>query len=81
MMKTMRAVTVKIIKEPKDLFTRNNTMIGNSFVINKKKYPYLIKYGYIKIKLQTGINIILYRDEIEIEIEIKKQQKRYETLN
>jgi len=75
-MKTMRSVTVKITKEPKDLFTRNNTMIGNSFVINKKKYPYLIKYGYIKIELQTGINIILYRDEIEIEVEIKKQKKK-----
>ena len=74
MMQTMRAVTVKIIKEPKDIFTKNNTMIGNSFVINKKKYPYLIKYGYIKIKLQSGINIILYRDEIDIEVEIKKKK-------
>lgn len=74
MMKIIRAVTVKIIKEPKDIFTKNNTMIGNSFVINKKKYPYLIKYGYIKIKLQNGINIILYRDEIDIEVEIKKNK-------
>ena len=74
MMQTMRAVTVKIIKEPKDIFTKDNTMIGNSFVINKKKYPYLIKYGYIKIKLQSGINIILYRDEIDIEVEIKKKK-------
>jgi hypothetical protein len=73
-MKIIRAVTVKIIKEPKDIFTKNNTMIGNSFVINKKKYPYLIKYGYIKIKLQNGINIILYRDEIDIEVEIKKNK-------
>lgn len=73
MIKKIRAITVKLIKEPKDIFTKENTMVGNSFVINKKKFPYLIKYGKIKIKLQTGITILLYLDEVEIDIEDKKK--------
>ena len=72
MIKKFRSITVTIIKEPRDMFTRNNTSVGNSFVINKKKFPYLIKFGWIKVKMTTGMEILLYRDEIEIEIEGKK---------
>jgi len=72
MVKKFRAIVVTLIKEPKDPFTRSNTMIGNSFVINKKKYPYLIKYGWIKVKQSDGTILLFNEDEIVIEMEAKK---------
>jgi len=72
MVKKFRAIVVTLIKEPKDTYTRSNTMIGNSFVINKKKYPYLIKYGWIKVKQSDGTILLFNEDEIVIEMEAKK---------
>jgi len=72
MVKRFRAIVVTLIKEPKDPYTRSNTMIGNSFVINKKKYPYLIKYGWIKVKQSDGTVLLFNEDEIVIEMEAKK---------
>jgi hypothetical protein len=72
MVKRFRAIVATLIKEPKDPFTRSNTMIGNSFVINKKKFPYLIKYGWIKVKQSDGTILLFNEDEIVIEMEGKK---------
>jgi len=76
MIKRIRAITVTIIKEPRDLFTKNNTEIGNSFVINKKKFPYLIKFGWIKVRLTDGTWLLFYKDEIEIKIEGKQERRK-----
>lgn len=75
MTKRFRAITVTLIKEPKDPYTRNNTMLGNSFVINKKKFPYLIKFGWIKVKQTDGTVLLFHEDEIVIQLEPKIKRK------
>ena len=75
MTKRFRAIIVTLIKEPKDPYTRNNTMLGNSFVINKKKFPYLIKFGWIKVKQTDGTVLLFNKDEIKIELEAKNKKK------
>ena len=67
-------IMVQVTSTPRDENALQECLLGSRHIINKKKYPYLIKFGYIKLKKGDKV-CTLYIDEIEIILESKIEDK------
>jgi ethanolamine utilization protein EutQ (cupin superfamily) len=70
-------IMVQVTSVPKDENARQECLVGTRHIINKKKYPYLIKFGYIKLKKGEKV-CTLYIDEVEIILERKMLKEDYQ---
>ena len=69
--KKVSCVWIQVITTPRDPLSAIEFPMGTRVILNKKKFPYLYKYGYLWFKRQDQI-CKLYSDEIEVVVE-----KRY----
>jgi len=65
-------IWIQVTQMPKDPISQIEFPQGTRLILNKKKFPYLYKYGYLRFKRKSGL-CKLYQDEIEVIVE-----KRYE---
>lgn len=63
-------IMVQITQVPTDPIARLNFPVGSRLVIPKKKWPYFIKFGFLRMK-KLDLEFTLYIDEVEF-IVIKK---------
>ena len=57
-------VWVQVVCVPRDEIARIENPVGTRIMLNKKKSPYLWKYGYLKFRDKNGLQYKLYEDEI-----------------
>jgi hypothetical protein len=69
-------IWIQVTQQPQDPIARIEFPIGTRIICNKKKFPYLYKYGFLRFKKPAG-ECKLYFEEFEVIVE-KKYEKDFQ---
>jgi hypothetical protein len=72
-------IWIQVTTTPRDPLSAIEFPIGTRVMLNKKKFPYLYKYGYLWFKRQDQI-CKLYEDEIEVIVERRYSKDDQEVI-
>ncbi len=67
-------IWIQVISTPRDLNSQKEFVVGSRVILNKKKFPYLYKFGFLRFPRPTG-ECKLYQDEIEVVVEKKYEEQ------
>lgn len=73
-------IQVQITQTPTDPIARINFPVGSRMVIPKKKWPYFVKFGFLKMK-KDDLVFTLYIEEVEFIVVRKLESQSQRHIN